>query len=120
MKRIIKLEELGLFLLGVYLFSQLHFAWWWFLVLILTPDFAMIGYLVNSKVGAWAYNVFHHRGIAICLYLSGIYLASSSVQLAGAILFSHASMDRIFGYGLKYESGFKFTHLGEIGQKQNT
>ncbi|HZJ19645.1 MAG TPA: DUF4260 family protein [Pricia sp.] len=24
-------------------------------------------------------------------------------------------MDRIFGYGLKYNKGFKFTHLGEIG-----
>lgn len=29
--------------------------------------------------------------------------------------FPHAAMDRIFGYGLKYEKGFKYTHLGEIG-----
>jgi len=36
-------------------------------------------------------------------------------QLIGIILFSHASMDRIMGYGLKYDKGFKYTHLGEIG-----
>lgn len=120
MKTIIKIEELGLFLFGIYLFSQLHYAWWWFLVLILTPDFSMMGYLLNNKFGAWSYNIFHHRAIAIFIYFLGIYLINSSVQLAGIILFAHASMDRIFGYGLKYESGFKFTHLGEISQKQNT
>lgn len=37
------------------------------------------------------------------------------LQLAGIILFAHAAFDRILGYGLKYERGFKFTHLGEIG-----
>jgi len=33
------------------------------------------------------------------------------------ILFGHSSMDRIFGYGLKTNQGFKFTHLGTIGNK---
>jgi hypothetical protein len=27
-------------------------------------------------------------------------------------------MDRMMGYGLKYETGFKDTHLGKIGKKQ--
>lgn len=36
-------------------------------------------------------------------------------MLAGVILFAHASMDRIFGYGLKYADDFKHTHLQEIG-----
>ncbi|MCB0470359.1 MAG: DUF4260 family protein, partial [Flavobacteriaceae bacterium] len=36
------------------------------------------------------------------------------VMLIGVILFSHASMDRIFGYGLKYYKGFKYTHLGDL------
>jgi Domain of unknown function (DUF4260) len=120
MKATIKLEELGLFLFGVYLFATLNYAWWWFLVLILSPDFSMIGYLVSNKVGAFTYNLFHHRGLAVLIYVLGIYLANPVLQIIGIILFAHASMDRIFGYGLKYESGFKFTHLGEIGQKKNT
>lgn len=117
MKTVIKLEEVGLFLLGIFLFSLLKYQWWWFLALILVPDFSMIGYVFGNKTGAYAYNFFHHKGIAVLVYLTGIYLANDLVQLAGIILFAHASMDRIFGYGLKYEKGFKFTHLGEIGKK---
>lgn len=117
MKTIVKLEELGLFILGIYFFNQLDYAWWWFLVLILVPDLSMIGYVFGNKTGAFCYNLFHHRGIAILIYLVGIYFHQNEIQLIGVILFSHSSMDRIFGYGLKYESGFKYTHLGEIGKK---
>lgn len=116
MKTILKLEELGLLILGIYLFSLLNYQWWWFLVLILAPDLSMFGYVFGNKSGAFFYNVFHHRGIAVLLYIIGYYLKIESIQLAGIILFSHSSMDRIFGYGLKYESGFKYTHLGEIGK----
>lgn len=117
MKTIIKLEELSLFLFGIYLFSQLNYAWWWFLVLILAPDLSMIGYAFGNKLGAFLYNLFHHKGIAILIYFSGIYFSNTTIQLAGIILFTHSSMDRMMGYGLKYEKGFKFTHLGEIGKK---
>lgn len=116
MNNLIKLEEAAMFGFGIYLFSILPFAWWWFLVLILVPDFAMIGYAFGNKAGAWAYNIFHHKAIAIVLYLAGAYLAFPVLQLAGVILFAHSSMDRMLGYGLKYEQGFKFTHLGEIGK----
>jgi hypothetical protein len=116
MKTILKLEELGLFILGIYLFSFLNYQWWWFLVLILAPDLSMFGYLFGNKSGAFFYNVFHHKGIAILFYILGFYLKIEIIQLSGIILFSHSAMDRIFGYGLKYESGFKYTHLGEIGK----
>jgi hypothetical protein len=117
MKTTIKLEELGLFALGIYFFSQLEYQWWWFLVLILAPDVSMIGYVFGNKTGAFCYNLFHHRGVAIALYLIGIYFSNALIQLSGVVLFAHASMDRMLGYGLKYESGFKDTHLGEIGKK---
>ena len=116
MKTVIKLEEVGLFILGIYLFSLLDYQWWWFLVLILAPDFSMLGYAFNNKTGAFMYNIFHHRGIAVLIYLTGCYLKLASLQLVGVILFSHSAMDRMFGYGLKYEQGFKYTHLGEIGK----
>lgn len=114
MKTIVKLEELGLFLLGVYLFSFLDYEWWWFLVLILAPDLSMFGYFFGDKMGAFFYNLFHHKGVALFIYALGCYLSVEIIQLAGIILFSHSAMDRIFGYGLKYQKGFKYTHLGEI------
>ncbi len=115
MKTLLKIEELFLFILGILAFSQLSFAWWWFLILILLPDIGMLGYLFGSKTGAFTYNLFHHRGIAVCIYVLGIYLQKEIVEMAGIILFAHIAMDRIFGYGLKYVKGFKYTHLGEIG-----
>jgi hypothetical protein len=114
MKTTLKLEELAQFGLGIYLFSLLPFAWWWFLVLLLTPDIGMIGYAFGNKAGAISYNLFHHKGVAISLYLLGIYFQNDILMLIGSILFAHAAFDRILGYGLKYEKGFKFTHLGDL------
>lgn len=119
MKTVLKLEEVGLFLFGIYLFGQLDYAWWWFLVLILAPDFSMIGYVFGNKIGAMSYNIFHHRGIAILIYWLGIYNNVMVFELIGIILFAHASLDRLLGYGLKYETGFQFTHLGKIGKNSN-
>ena len=73
MKSILKLEELFQFILGIYLFSTLSYAWWWFLALILLPDIGMLGYLINTKIGAITYNIFHHKGLAILIFLGGIY-----------------------------------------------
>ena len=117
MKTTLKLEELVMFFLGIFAFNQLDSAWWWFLILILTPDIGMLGYLINTKIGAIVYNVFHYKGLAILIYLIGIYYLNDIVKLIGVILFSHASFDRIFGYGLKYFDNFKHTHLEEIGKK---
>ena len=119
MKEIIRLEEVAMFGLALYAFLMTDFSWWIFPALLLLPDISMIGYLVNSRVGAVLYNIFHHKALAICIYIAGLYLKLESTQLAGIILFAHSSMDRAFGYGLKYQDSFFHTHLGLIGnQKQ--
>jgi hypothetical protein len=117
MKNLLRLEEAGMFLLSVCLLGQLHYAWWWWLVWILAPDLSMIGYLGGPRVGAISYNIVHHKGIAIVIYLSGLYTYNQGLQFAGLILFGHSSMDRGMGYGLKYFSGFGDTHLGKIGKE---
>ncbi len=104
-----------MFLLGIFAFSLLNFEWWWFPALLLTPDVGMIGYLFGNKTGAISYNLFHHKAVAVLVFSAGFYFTSEVLQLAGIILFAHSAFDRILGYGLKYEKGFKFTHLGEIG-----
>jgi hypothetical protein len=117
MKNILRLEELAMFGLSVYLFNLLDFAWWVYPVLLLVPDLGMVGYLLNPRAGAFSYNLAHHKGLALLVYLLGIGAASPVLQLAGIILFGHASMDRIFGYGLKYPDSFQHTHLGYIGKQ---
>jgi uncharacterized protein DUF4260 len=116
MKNLVKLEELFLGILSFYLFLTLHIRWWWFFVLLLTPDLSMIGYLFNPRVGAILYNVVHHRMTSVLLFLLGGMLQSQWMQAAALILFGHSSLDRVFGYGLKYLDSFEHTHLGTIGQ----
>lgn len=116
MKKLIRLEELLMFALGIVLFSWLDYAWWVFAVLILVPDVSMLGYVINEKSGACIYNIFHHKGVALALYFIGLFWGSGIITLIGVILFSHVSMDRIFGYGLKFADSFQHTHLGWIGK----
>ncbi len=127
MKTILKLEELAMFLASVVLLYISGVSWWWYLLLLVGPDISMLGYLAGNKIGAWTYNLFHHKGVAIILIGLWIVFSLPHTELKiinvdlllylGIILFGHSSMDRVAGYGLKYENGFKFTHLGEIGKK---
>lgn len=112
----LKLEELSMLLLGVFLFHFLKYEWWVFAALFFVPDVGMLGYLFGNKAGALTYNIFHHKGLALVLYFLGFHFSSEELQLAGLVLFSHSAFDRLLGYGLKYQKGFTFTHLGEIGR----
>lgn len=116
MKNSLKIENFAQFMLAIALFSQMEIEWWWYLALFFAPDIGMLGYLINSKIGAVSYNLFHHKGIAILLYLIGWQLKAPLVEFSGLLLFGHSAFDRIFGYGLKYSDDFKHTHLGLIGR----
>ena len=116
MKNLLKLEELFMFALTIFLFSKMDFAWWWYPALLFTPDLSMIGYLINPKIGAVTYNFIHHKALGISVYVLGTMFVSPLLQLAGLILFGHSSMDRVLSYGLKYSDSFQHTHLGMIGR----
>jgi len=115
MKNLIRLEELFLALLSIFLFRSLGYAWWWFPLLLLAPDIGMVGYLAGPRVGAVTYNLVHHKAVAIAAYVVGALMGSPLLQLTGLIILAHSSLDRVLGYGLKYPDSFKHTHLGMIG-----
>jgi hypothetical protein len=117
MKNVIKLEEAGMFCLSLVLYNMLGYSWWLFLLLILTPDIAMLGYLISSKTGAVIYNIFHHKGIAILLYILGVFTFNYMLIIIGIILFAHSCIDRLFGFGLRYINSPKQTHLDRIREK---
>lgn len=118
MNRLLKLEELGLFLLSILLFSQLPYAWWVYPLLLLAPDIGMIGYLLGPRVGAITYNTTHHKGLAVVVYAAGVLAAAPVLALIGVIMLGHASIDRVVGYGLKYSDSFQHTHLGWVGGRR--
>lgn len=116
MKNILRMEEAAMFGLAIYLNSFLPFQGWVFWAWFLAPDLGMLGYLINTRVGAFTYNVLHHKGLAILIYFAGFFFTIHELTLAGVVLFGHSSFDRIVGYGLKYADNFKNTHLGWIGK----
>jgi hypothetical protein len=72
----------------------------------------MLGYLVNTKIGAVTYNLFHHKAVAGILIILGIILTNNYLILVGLLFLAHSSFDRILGYGLKYRDNFKHTNIG--------
>jgi hypothetical protein len=118
MNILLKLEEVAIFLFSIFLSSKLNFAWWWFPTLLLLPDLGMIGYLINPKVGAFTYNLLYHRFVASLVAFYALTYGNEYWKLIAIILFAHISLDRSFGYGLKYFDGFNNTHLGIIGKKK--
>lgn len=120
MKNLLKLEELFLFGLALFLFSGLDYGWGAsrYALLFLAPDLSMIGYLANPRFGAWTYNLIHHKGVSVALYALGALASVPWLMFAAlrAILLGHSSLDRVFGYGLKYPDSFQATHLGKIGR----
>lgn len=116
MQNLLRLEELALALLAIFAFAGTGLSWWWFVGLLLAPDLSALGYLAGPRVGAFTYNLVHHRGLAVLLFMFAIPMGSLSLQVAGIILFAHSSFDRALGYGLKFPDSFTNTHLGPIGR----
>jgi len=49
------------------------------------------------------------------LMTTGFALDSPLTLSIALIWLAHIGIDRALGYGLKYETGFTYTHLGRIG-----
>ncbi len=91
-------------------------SWQLFVLLILAPDLAMLGYLAGPAAGAIVYNAFHILVWPAILFLAGLYAGSAVAMQVAAIWTAHIAMDRALGYGLKLSTGFTDTHLGRIGR----
>jgi hypothetical protein len=116
MKNLLKIEEAAMFAAALWAYSSLGLPWWIFAVLLFAPDLGMVGYLAGPRVGAFTYNLAHHKAVALAVYGLGIYLGSQNLLVAGIILFAHSSIDRVLGFGLKHADSFQNTHLGRIGK----
>lgn len=89
-------------------------SWVLFALLILAPDVSMLGYLLGPKVGAAAYNLAHTYALPASLAVFGVLAGSPLAVSVALVWFAHIGMDRLVGYGLKYTSGFKDTHLARV------
>jgi len=88
----------------------------WIVPLLLAVDVSMAGYLAGPRLGAICYNLAHNWATGLAVLASGVALGSMPLLLAGAVVVAHVGFDRLAGYGLKYPTAFRDTHLGRLGR----
>jgi hypothetical protein len=116
----IKIEEAAIAAVAIWFLSKYGHGlpvWMWIL-LFFSPDLSMLGYLVNTRIGAFTYNLFHHRAIALTLLAAGFMMHSNMMVTGGLLLAAHSSFDRMLGYGLKFTDDFNHTSSGWIGKNK--
>ena len=111
---LLRVEGVALLVLSVLLYRVNGGDWSIFGVLLLAPDLSMLGYLAGPQVGAAIYNTFHTYAMPAVVGALGMIFASPLMVAVALIWFAHISMDRTVGYGLKYPTSFKDTHLERV------
>jgi uncharacterized protein DUF4260 len=107
-------EGLAVAVVAIVLYFHADYPWWLLVLLLLTPDLSMVGYLGGPIVGAAAYDVAHTYSLPIVLAAIGVIAGAEFAVQLGLIWITHIGVDRAIGYGLKYPTGFKDTHLQRV------
>lgn len=114
-KWLLHAEGLALFAFALFLYQTFEGNWWLFLLLLFTPDISMLGYIKDKKLGATLYNLMHNYVLAFILLAVGYWgFPDTLILYVGIILLAHVGLDRSLGYGLKYPTNFKDTHLQKV------
>ena len=93
-----------------YVFFPHH--WAIFACLFLVPDLSLLLYTKEpSAVASVIYNSTHSYVFAAVIGVLAIILKSALLGQISLVWVAHISLDRAFGYGLKYANSFKFTHI---------
>ncbi|MGH2973468.1 MAG: DUF4260 family protein [Solirubrobacterales bacterium] len=110
----LRLEGLALLIAGLVAYGQLNGAWLALVPLLLLPDLSMVGYLSGPRAGAIVYDLVHNLVVALGAIGLGLWMGVGWLTIAGVVLVAHVGGDRLLGYGLKYETGFKDTHSQRV------
>jgi uncharacterized protein DUF4260 len=113
-RMILRAEGLPLFVAGAVAYGTLDGPWLAFVPLLLAPDLSAVGYVRGTRLGSMTYNLAHNLVTAGALLGLGLWLGLGWLAVAGSVAVAHIGMDRLSGYGLKYPTTFKDTHLQRV------
>jgi hypothetical protein len=111
---LLHLEGAAILGLALFLYAKNGESWWWFLLLLLAPDLSMVGYAAGTRVGALVYNLVHSYVAPVIIAIIGVQTGEPLIVGISLIWFAHIGIDRMVGYGLKYPTSFKDTHLAHV------
>lgn len=112
-KTVLRFEGIALFGATTAAYFALDAPLWLFVVLALAPDLSMLGYLAGPRTGSHFYNAFHTYTAPIALGTVGLVIGVPPLVWVALVWAAHIGIDRAIGYGLKYPTGFKHTHLAD-------
>jgi len=115
-RALLRLEGVALAVASMVFYSYFEGSWGMFALLLLVPDLSFLGYLGGPRAGAATYNIAHAAILPMLLGIVGMVVPSALAMHLALIWSAHIGIDRALGYGLKYDAGFTFTHLGRIGK----
>jgi hypothetical protein len=111
---LLRLEGLAVLVGSLVLYFHADFGWLLLVVLFFAPDLSFAAYALGPRLGAAAYDALHTEVFPIALGVAGVVADSDRpVQLA-LIWLGHIGLDRTLGYGIKYPTAFKDTHLSRL------
>ena len=111
---LLRLEGAVVFISAVGLYSRSDSGWLMFVLLFFVPDVSMVGYAVNTRLGATIYNLIHAYALPAVLGMAGLFTGNALLVSLSLIWFAHIGLDRWLGFGLKYPTVFKDTHLQRV------
>lgn len=111
---LLHLEGVAVAVAALSLYLHESYSWLLFGVLVLVPDLSMLGFLAGARVGSVTYNAAHTTVTPVLLGTAGVVMPSQIATAVALIWLLHIGFDRAIGYGLKYPSSFKETHLGRV------
>jgi hypothetical protein len=113
-RRLLHLEGLAVVVGSLALYFEAGYGWLLLVVLILAPDLSMVGYLGGPRLGALSYDLVHTYVGPIAVGVVGVLGGYETAVQIALIWLAHIGVDRLLGYGLKYPTGFKDTHLQRV------
>ncbi len=108
---LLRLEGAAVLALAILFYRELGGGWGFFVALFLVPDISLLAYLGGARVGAVVYNAVHTYLVPALLYAYGFAAARPTLMLVALIWGAHIGVDRLLGFGLKFQTSFKHTHL---------
>jgi hypothetical protein len=113
-RTLLHLEGLVLFAAALALYIDADFSVLALVLLFLAPDLSMLAYLAGPRVGAACYDAVHTTALPLALGAIGVLAGGDAAVQVALIWLAHIGIDRMLGYGLKYPTGFKDTHLQRV------
>jgi hypothetical protein len=115
-RRWLRIEGAALAAGSLIAYSTTGQAWWLVPLTLLLPDLTMIGYLGGTRLGSYLYNLGHSTPLPAAIVAIGWWQEKSLLVALGLVWLTHIGIDRLIGYGVKYDDHFQHTHLGRLGR----